>query len=413
VLLTMLAVAMLLGVYLFLKQLNTAGLLAARAQNEAVTLTEARAIVLGDMASRFSSAALGDAGYLRLPDLGAGVGGLPSEGTASPNFTGNGQDFSVIGKLPWATMHSGALRDANGECYWYVVSGRFKITPKTDVLNWDTPGQIDVVSSGTLIAANLAALIVAPGNPVDGQDRQLADAAYTECGGNYDARNYLDTFDGADAVGGAVNYFAGSTNNRVATSTANKVFVLTSNDHYNDRFAFISVDDIFNLVSKRSDFALAIGALLDYFKTQNDTAATSPGTPVPGAPPTSGDVIPPPVAIAGPKGTDNLVCSSAPDPDFCKNWKEMLFLTALPTPANITIDGAPSEYPCQRVLIFGGRRTSSQTRLTAAEKADKNNYLETPNNNSFASPTATAVNFVGRSTFTATSPQTDILRCLK
>lgn len=414
VLLTMLVLLTLLGLSLFIKQLNTTSLRATRTQTEAFTLKEAKENVLGDMASRFSSDAVGDAGYLRLPDLGAGVGGLASEGTASPNFTGNGQDFSVIGKLPWATMHSGPLRDASGECYWYVVSGRFKITPKTDVLNWDTPGQIDIVSStGDLIASSLAALIVAPGSPLDGQNRQLADAAYTECGGNYDARNYLDTYDNADAVGGAVNYFTGSTNNRVATSTANKIFVLAGNDHYNDRFAFISVDEIFNLVTKRRDFAEAIGKLLDYFKTQNDTAAaTSPATTVPGDPPTSGDVIPR-VAITGNKGTDSLDCSSAPDPAFCKNWKDMLFLTALPVPVNIMIDGAASEYPCQRVLIFGGRRTASQARLTAAEKADKNNYLEVPNNNSFASPTATASNFAGTSVFDAANPQADIVRCLK
>ena len=42
-------------------------------------------------------------------------------------------------------------------------------------MNWDTQGQIDVIDgTGKMIATNLAALIAAPGQAVDRQDRTLA-----------------------------------------------------------------------------------------------------------------------------------------------------------------------------------------------------------------------------------------------
>ena len=143
-------------------------------------------------------------------------------------FAGDGKDLSVIGKFPWQTLRTAALRDAQGECLWYVVSGRFKNDAwKTDPLNWDTQGQIDVVNeAGSPLANDVAALLVAPGPALDGQQRRLAETAYAACGGNYDARNYLDPFMAANALAGQVNYFAGSTNNRVAPNSGNKAFVV-------------------------------------------------------------------------------------------------------------------------------------------------------------------------------------------
>lgn len=392
-LLAMLTLLTLFGLYLFVGQLSAMQPRLAREQEAATALAEAKTALIGDAISRLL---LNDAGRLRLPDRGAVIGEVPDiddEGRASGNFAGNDKDISVVGMFPWKTLGTGSLRDATGQCLWYVVSGRFKIVPKTDALNWDTIGQLDVINAnGSFIATNLAALVVAPGPVLDGQSRVLANVLYRECGGNYDARNYLDSFDGADAIAGQVNYFDGSTNHRVAPTSNNKQFVLVDGDHYNDRFVFISVDDLFNRVMRRSDFAQEIGNLLDTPTFQAYLQS---------------------IVVAGNKGTDNIACSAAPDPSFCDNWKEMLFLAQISPPSPITINGVTSPLSCGRVLIFAGRRSVGQSRSDALEKADKMNYLEGLNVSSFAVPNATATAFSGSlAGFSAASPATDLVRCL-
>lgn len=386
-LLVILAILLAGSAYLLLRSLRSAHANLERDRITSQALAQAKEALIGDAVSQSPVAS---AGYLRLPDLGSGS----SEGSASLNFSGNNKDYSVIGKLPWKTLGIAPLRDGRGECLWYVVSGRFKNSPKTDALNWDTLGQIDLIDgNGSLIAANIAALVAAPGRILDQQERSLSNPAYKECRGNYDARNYLDSYNLSDAVSGEVNYFAGSTNNRVAFNPNNKRFVMANNDHYNDRFLFVTVDDIFRPIIRRADFSAQISALLDdnNFRTHLQS-----------------------VAISGTKGTDSVDCDQTSNSDnksFCENWKEMLLLTQLPTPSPITIDGALTS-PCTRVLIFGGQKTNAQVRRTVADKANPANYLEGANLAAFATPSATASSFRGASTFTANSPSADLLRCL-
>jgi hypothetical protein len=357
-----------------------------RDQKTADALALAKQALIGDAVSKTPVAS---AGYLRLPDLGFVIGLTPSEGNAAPNFSGNGKDYSVIGKLPWRTLGLEPLRDGQGECPWYVVSGRFKNTPATDALNWDTLGQINLADgNGNVIARNLAALVVAPGHPLDGQNRTLSDPTYAQCGGNYDARNYLDPYASSYATPGAVNYFIGSTNNRVALDTGNKLWVMNGNGHYNDRFLFITADEIFRVLTRRADFSVQVSALLNdaYFQS---------------------------VVIAGAKGTNNVNCTSlgSSNRTFCKNWIEMLLLTQLPTPAPVTLDGAPTAN-CSRVLIFGGQKNATQLRLAIANKASPSNYIEGVNLSAFATPVAVANSFVGVSVFSSNNPSADVLRCL-
>jgi hypothetical protein len=395
-LMAMLTLLTLYGLYVFVGQLSATRFLAANAQSAAVALAEARDALIADAVSRVSiSPSVYDAaGYLPLPDLGSPFeGGTPAEGfVPNLNHTGNSKERSIVGKFPWKTLGTGALRDEQGECLWYVVSGRFKITPKSDApMNWDTQGQIDIIDgSGALLASNLAALVVAPGQPLDGQSRTLGDVAYAECGGNYDARNYLDTYDNANAVSGQLNYFAGSTNNRAAPDASNKRFVIAETAFYNDRFLFISVENIFDPLTRRRDFSDAVASLLDNPAFQAHL-----------------QVIP----LGGAKGTDDLDCSSAADPVFCTSWKEMLFLTQLPVPAPITIDAVASGN-CRRVLIFAGRRAVGQSRNDETQRGQPNNYLENANLALFAVPTAAGTTFSGVSAFDYRTPANDILRCL-
>lgn len=357
-----------------------------RDQKTADALAQAKEALIDDAVSQTPVAS---AGYLRLPDLGFMIGLAPSEGSSAPNFSGNSKDYSVIGKLPWRTLGLKPLRDGQGECPWYVVSGQFKNTPATDALNWDTQGQINLAdSNGNIIARNLAALVVAPGHALDGQNRALSDPTYVQCGGNYDARNYLDPYVSSDAISGAINYFMGGTNNRVTLNTNNNLLVMTGNGHYNDRFLFITSDEVFRVVMRRADFSVQVSALLSdaYFQS---------------------------VAIAGTKGTDNVNCNllGSSNRTFCKNWIEMVLLTKLPTSTPVTIDGAPTT-ACSRILLFGGQKNTAQLRLTAANKATPSNYIEGANLSAFATPVAVASGFVGVSVFSAKKPSADVLKCL-
>lgn len=389
-LLVMLVILVMGAMVILVNSLNSSALKITRDQISADTLAQAKDALIGDTISPTS---LTSAGYLRLPDLGFKIGPAPSEGSSAPNFSGNSMDFSVIGKVPWKTLGISPPRDGQGECAWYAVSGRFKNTPKSNTpLNWDTSGQIDIIDgNGSAIANNAVALLIAPGPAIDGQNRILSDPAYTQCAGNYDARNYLDSYNSADAVSGEVNYFTGSTNSRVASNTNNKRFVMANSPHYNDRFLAVTVDDIFRPIIRRSDFSAQITALMDdpYFQNVNPSTTS--------------------------KGTGNVACSSLGTPDnrtFCDNWKEMLLLTQLPapTPALITINGIPTA--CTRVLIFGGQKVADQTRATVADKSSSANYLEGTNLAAFATPTAASSSFSGSAAFDANNPGADLLKCI-
>lgn len=333
-------------------------------------LAQARDALIGRTVSQPS--VVTQTGYLNLPDLGPDMN---PDGNATSNFSGNNKDYSVIGKVPWKSLGISPSRDGQGECLWYVVSGRFKNYPKTDVFNWDTQGQIYINDgNGNPIASNVAALIVAPSRPQAGQNRARPDQTDTQCGGNYDASNYLNS------------YFTGSTNNRVALNTNNKPFTMTNND----RFLFFTVDDIFRPIIRRSDFRDQITALLDdpYF-----LAVTS---------------------ATGSKGTNTIHCndiSNTNNRNFCNNWWQMLLLTQLPVSASIIIDDAATAN-CNFVLIFGGQKTGAQVRLTNANQADPANYLEGANLAAFDTPSAHSSSFNGFSAFDASNPSADLLRCL-
>jgi hypothetical protein len=331
-----------------------------------------------------------DSAYLPNPDLK--LSAAISEGSQSG--MAGGVDISLLGKLPWRSLGMPALKDGWGECLWYAVSGRFKTSPQTTVLNWDTLGQIDVIQEdGSLLAINLAAVIIAPNVLLSGQNRLLTNVDTPQCGGNYDARNYLDTYNVVNSVFGEVNYFLGSVNNRAALNTNNKRFVVAKNDFYNDGFVFITTADIFRPLILRVDFSNQISALLDDVSFQAHLQT---------------------VAISGNKGTANIDCnttSNATNRIFCQNWSEMLLLTALPAPAPILIDGVATP-ACTRVVVFGGQRAAIQSRATVVDKNTVANYLEGSNLAAFATPVANNSSFVGNATFNAAISNADVLRCI-
>lgn len=87
---------------------------------------------------------------------------------------------SSLGRLPWKTLGIDELRDAQGEPLWYSVSNNFRPAPPNyRAINSDTQGSIQLYAEdGTTLLTppgeELAAIIIAPGPPLNGQDRVLS-----------------------------------------------------------------------------------------------------------------------------------------------------------------------------------------------------------------------------------------------
>lgn len=130
-------------------------------------------------------------GYLPCPDLD-GSGGTPEgaqHGPCGPT------DANSIGRLPWKSLGLPALRDSDGECLWYAISGSYKNNPiSATAMNWDNTSKLQVFdSSGTEILANeIVAVIIAPHSPSATMTQDRSGTSAPICGGNYNPAAYLD-----------------------------------------------------------------------------------------------------------------------------------------------------------------------------------------------------------------------------
>ncbi|HYJ20312.1 MAG TPA: hypothetical protein VEW72_14180 [Burkholderiales bacterium] len=201
-------------------------------------------------------------GYLPCPDDGTSA----NEGEADNAC--DSADVTVIGRLPWKTLGLQPLRDNDGECLWYAVSGNFKNNPKStqQLMNWDTNGLIEIMAAdaSTFVAGSTpqnraVAVIFSPGPALATQDRSLGGAnPPTVCGGNYTVSNYLDR----DVASGIDNRTAtSSTANQLSRFIAavNSDTTAATNDAFNDQVVAIAPADIFlNGVQKRTDLDPAL-----------------------------------------------------------------------------------------------------------------------------------------------------------
>ncbi len=219
----------------------------ARDKITAAALAQAKEALIGYAITYAESHPGNVDGYLPCPDTsGVALGG---EGAAEGNC--GAQDVSVIGRLPWKTLDLPALRGGDSECLWYAVSGTYKNNPKTGLMNWDTNGQLQVYASDgiTLLTSTdnqAVAVIFAPGVAL-GQSRPVASGT-SSCGGNYIASNYLDN----DTVHG-INNSDISTGKFIQPHKDRDIngnIILT----VNDQLVFITKQDIWNAMQKRSDF---------------------------------------------------------------------------------------------------------------------------------------------------------------
>jgi hypothetical protein len=325
--------------------------------------------------------------------------GFGSSDEGSSETCGN-KNVSALGRLPWKTLGSPTLRDGNGECLWYAVSGTYKNNPGTDIMNWDTNGLFQVLASGSVTLAGsttdtqAVAVVFSPGVPLGSQNQsRTPDGSAPACGGNYTAGNYLDSDASLTA------------NNSSPSATANAItrfFASGATSNINDRIIYITKSDLFNAIKKRNDFGAFVTTLLSAattclasldapatidFDTLSETAVTTPvGNLYIGR-------IPSAALSACADSNKNLVVQ----------WRDNLLYAAC-------ISGTCLAGGYSGVVIFAGEKHTSlgQQRISNADKNTWSNYLEDTPAAMLTAFTTGDITFSGASSYSAASPSTDV-----
>lgn len=322
-------------------------------------------------------------------------GYLPCPATDGNGVAGNcgTTGTAIIGFLPFKTLNLPDLRDNAGECLWYAVAGTIKNSPAQLQLNWDVQGQFVVVdTAGAVLASPNAqdggpvALIVAPGPPLSGQART---AANTPCGKAPVYANFIEstaTFPNA----GPVTMTQGSPSGQAA----------------NDQFAWITAKEVFDRINQRSDFAPQINGLMNEM-----TNCLGSGLPTPDLAQTAGlnlfGLVPATSTTGTPSYCPAPGYSVNPDQiHHWRNWREQFrYMKCGSGVQCATVNGSN----CKGVLLFGGQRTGTQTRASAADKANAGNYLEGATAATWA---ANGLGYSGPVAYDPASPTQDVVRCL-
>ncbi|MDO9448992.1 MAG: hypothetical protein Q7J21_00795 [Rugosibacter sp.] len=402
-------------------------------------------------------------GYLPLPDLGSSRNnntgcGIGLEGCDAAYFLGNTFDArgigpTVAGRFPWRTLGTGPLRDSNGECLWLIVSSlhsriqRSSPPPILPPMNWDTLGQLDIVVANgtTALQSTLAsahdrpiAIIFSPGPPLAGQDRSKNPTStddVSECGGNYDAKNYLDPAN--TALGGITNYLAGSNNANGATGDSDpsndpdtpkalsiQGVVQRQSDGKlwpgncpsgascaiaaNDKGLALTTDTLFGAIRKNANFRTDINSMLDRMVgcLRDQVAAGGSFTPVAIADNAPDD------KLAGHLPSSSCYDDNQNPLGYYSHYQEMVF-AAKPNIGTLTVNDDSS---CAGVLLFSNQRNSIQRRISTTDKTTPFNYLENVEDaNNLTSFTDIGTKFTGEGLLNRSPPQTvaqDIVRCI-
>ena len=185
-------------------------------------------------------------GFLPCPDVDAG---FVEGGSDDPCGAGN---INSMGLFPWASLETGVLNSSSGNCLWYAVSGEYKRSNPTAMLNEDTNGGLLFRDSngaavpGVNAEDRIVAVIIDPSLPLAAQSRSF-DGTST-CGLDYAAAEYLEgdgVYDNATLSGVAfdVDDFinAGVGSDELVTP-------------FNDQVVTITRDEIWSAIVARSDF---------------------------------------------------------------------------------------------------------------------------------------------------------------
>jgi type II secretory pathway pseudopilin PulG len=136
------------------------------------------AVMHGNAVDAIGNGDPGEYGYLPCPYQNDAVG-LNDDG--AQEAVCDATHVNSIGLFPWVSMETNVLRDGDGNCLWYVVSGGYKNSPGSGLINEDTNGAARIVDSGNNIivgndpADRVVALVIAPGKPLAAQVRPYND----------------------------------------------------------------------------------------------------------------------------------------------------------------------------------------------------------------------------------------------
>lgn len=376
-------------------------------------LAQARAALIGAAAAPPNTGGLG---LLPLPDLGSVRNSIAEEGRDAGNFTGNAKNLSVIGRLPWRTLGIAPLRDVDGECLWYAVSGSAQTAQAPDTFNWDSIGHFELFASdGTATGTRSLttdphtlplALVIAPGAPLPGQNRTVGTDVTSECGGNYDAANYLDPAAADPRLNNIINYFSNTKNHATGDASASpkplvtgSVDAVSGNNRTtlaNDLVLPITAKDVFDVAKQRSDFQNDLNTLITDLTSYLNTLGVLP-------------------TATGSKGFDAVVdkclfdsaCpikGNATKTALLNQWRDNFLYAGGPT-GSYTVG---TTIGCKAVLIFAGERTAGQTRATPTQKNTPAMYLENDNAALFPSDGT----YTGAIAYNASASSADVVRCI-
>lgn len=200
----------------------------------AAALAEAKAALIG-----WSVSHQVQPGILPFPDRGAdgNYDGNSDCVVGTPGFN------LLIGRLPFlgqtapcAAPVNGlatSLTDGSGEQLWYAVSRNLIRTSIVPIINpsiIDAPPENWLIvrdKNGQPISSRVAAVIIAPGNPIGTQNRA----------GIASVENYLDTL--------------GAFSNSNYDSATEDFFMIKEDGSFNDQLVFITIDELMDAVEKR------------------------------------------------------------------------------------------------------------------------------------------------------------------
>jgi hypothetical protein len=400
-LLFMLIVLVVGSLYSVVSQLDAVQAKYLQAQGTGGTLKLAKDALLGYATTYRDNNSSDVFGYLPCPSTYVGTN-PDMWGTADSTCTAG-----AIGLLPYKTLGLPDLRDADGNCLWYAVSGSFKNSAQVPPLNWDTQGQFTIV--GMSVApeqgdGGAAAVIIAPGAALTAHATQPNGPCRVDPTG---IGSYLESY-------------------TAATNTFTPGVPGTSN---NDVLAWITPKEIFDRIVKRSDFSNPLAAspagqintLIDRIRAglelriQNDIfKGTSTSLPT-----NASSYTPAPAGIkVGEVDTamDVGVVNQPSYATYLANWGEQFrqaVCSDLASPCLDVNNGGTAN--CRGAVVFGGRTANGQPRTTAqkgSSLAILANYFESGSNTGGLDLLNGSGKFVGSTSYSALTPAADVAACL-
>lgn len=367
IMIVLLAMGLLYGV---VSQLSLVGAKVTRTQGTSAALLQAKEALIGYAATYRDTHAGEVFGYLPCPD----ADGDGDADTANTSRSCGSATQAVVGLLPYRTLGLSDLRDANGECLWYAVSGSYKASlTKPEPMNWDTRGHIRILDSNgvTMLAdpvngteGGAVAVIFAAGPPLSANVTGRGSNSGNTCGNNGKA-NWTAFLESVVSDLSGLTGFDSSGN-----STSNPLIVTkgtTGSASNNDQIAWITPKDVFDKIKKRSDQG-GLNSLSAQITIALQTRINS--DLVTGTAPSSTTVPFHPVIIAGPTPYAGqvgelpitLTVGSAPI-DYTKllsNWQNQYRYAVCSNLCGycLTVGGAS----CNSALLFGAEHTTAGPR---------------------------------------------------